>query len=474
MLVALVQAVLMALLVPPWMGEDEPWHFEYAAHIAAGERPVPSLVPATSLEPSALDRPVSHTMLRLRFPRAEAAAVAALEERLLDSMARHGFERKVDWAPDLRGTTSFDALQGAITAAQQPPLYFVLLGLWLAPVQALALEWQLAWARIPSALAYLLAVWTALRLGQVIARDRRVAVLAGLGCALWPMHARQAAIVNNDVLAKAFVCFALLLALNLARWRARSWPRVRFLIVLAVAPFAKGTAVSAFALAPLVATRGVEDRESRRRLALVVSLAGLVLAAGFGFALTDSPILPMGIGDLLRRLQIGWGVDRLGNLGRTIVGMFGWYHRPLPEWIYDLAAWIVAVAALGWVSTFLRASALSAVARFRSVLDPAAQSERLNAESALARPRAGTLLVLVCALITLQFALVALRGVTAGRYLFPAIAPMAVLIAIGWMGLTARRGRGALAACLVVALLLLNVAFIVLGLVGEEWLRRGA
>ncbi len=36
---ALLHAAAFLVLLPPWMGEDEPWQVEFASHVAAGHAP---------------------------------------------------------------------------------------------------------------------------------------------------------------------------------------------------------------------------------------------------------------------------------------------------------------------------------------------------------------------------------------------------------------------------------------------------
>jgi 4-amino-4-deoxy-L-arabinose transferase-like glycosyltransferase len=463
-MLAALQALCMALLVPPWMGEDEPWHLESALWVARGELPAAQLVPDGEIPHDRLHGPISHLMIWRRFPTADPAELAALQAALLESMADHRFDQRVDWAPDVRGTTSFDVLLAAMSAAQQPSLYALLLGTWLKPFQGLSLEGQLLAARFPSVLVYLLAVWTALRLGQRLGRGPHLALLAGLVCALWPMHARQAAVVNNDVLAKAVVCFALLLALELTRGSASPWRRLRFVAVLAAAPFAKSTAISALVLAPAVFIRSRRRARNAGREALI-ALAAVAAVAITGFVgLATSPSLPGGVRQFMERIARSTSPERLEQLGQTFVGMVGWNQRTLPQFTYQLAEVIGAVALLGLSWAALRAG--WRLVRRRTPLDAT--------PTPFDRTGAPLVILLSVSVAFVQIAMVTARGETAGRYLFPAIAPFAALVASGWLALAPARYRVHVTALLTALLLALNVSFVILGLVAEEWLRFAA
>ncbi len=459
---AAVHAVLMSLLVPPWMGEDEPWHLESALWVARGEVPRFTLAPTPTIPEEVLWGPVSPMMIWRRFADAPYERLAESQAEQVAALADSGFERRVDWAPDVRGTTSFDALNPAITAADEPSLYALVLGLWLKPFTGLSLEAQLTLARVPSVFAYLLAVWTALRLGQRLGRGSALPVLAGLIAALWPMHARQAAVVSNDVLAKVALSLALLAALALSRGRGGWLRRGGFLALLSALPFAKPTAISALTLAPVALLTGA--RRARHVGRLAAKLLAVVLALGTvaALALAKSPTLPKGLPQFIARAQQSLSEAGLTHLARTLVGYLGWEQRLLPAWCYTLGALFAAVAVAGLALIALRAVAARLQRGPRSTRAP------------FDRASGALVLALVLAVVLAQLALVALRGVTAGRYLSPATAPFAVLLAAGWLALVpARHARLAVGAC---ALLLgvLGIGFFVFGLLGAEWLRFAA
>ena len=39
LIAAVLHGLVYMLLLPPWMGEDEPWHVEYAHHLSTGHLP---------------------------------------------------------------------------------------------------------------------------------------------------------------------------------------------------------------------------------------------------------------------------------------------------------------------------------------------------------------------------------------------------------------------------------------------------
>ncbi len=465
-LAAVLHGALALLLVPPWMGEDEPWHLEAAWHVATGERPGPRMAWRESIHGDGL--PVSIHQVLARFPNLDGARAAALQGELLDSMAEEGFHRRVDWAPDTAGTLSFDVLRPGMSAAQQPPLHAWLLGKGLAPVADAGPREVLPWARLPAWFSYLVAVLVAVRLGQHLARDPRVAVGAGAVALLWPLHARQAAVVNNDVLAKLVVSLALLAALGAlgrgasSRVRSRAW--IGLGLCLLVAPLAKTTALSAWVLAPVVLLFAVAERarsagrsgwaSAASRLPAAAALV-LVLGAAFVWFLGDSPAIPGGWRQALARASAGLSAERWGELMRTSVGTLAWHSRELPR---AFAWWGAAIAA------FALAGALAAAARSRGSKGTMSRAQ-LSRRGALAA---------ALAIVTAQLLLVVLRGEAAGRYLLPAAPALCALVSAGLLAAVPERLRDRALGLLFAALLGLSAIYWWRGVLAEEWLRWGA
>ena len=146
-------------------------------------------------------------------------------------MRAHGWYRKVDWAgvDDQRG--NFDQVVLNSTATIYPPLYFLVAGHWMRLWGAQELEARLFVTRLLSWLLYLGTAWAALAFGRTLFDDERAALCVAALVAFLPMSARQAALVNNDVLAKFLSAVVLWLA---ARWLTRKGAAWELLVALVV------------------------------------------------------------------------------------------------------------------------------------------------------------------------------------------------------------------------------------------------
>ena len=64
------------VLLPPWMGEDEPWHLEYAHHVSTGNAPLGG--GPFWLKAQIRERPLAHLQTMRRFPGVAAEEVDAI------------------------------------------------------------------------------------------------------------------------------------------------------------------------------------------------------------------------------------------------------------------------------------------------------------------------------------------------------------------------------------------------------------
>jgi hypothetical protein len=433
MLAALLHGLAYLVLLPPWMGEDEPWHVEYAHHIASGHGAW------GGHEMQFGDRELmtlSQLQIRRKIGGLDGPEIQRTQAELLDSMREHNFWSRVDWASWPAGAEQLDQVVETHTAAHQPPLYYLLGGGLLRLLRVGDVESQMWVLRGLGLLAYLAVVAATYALAWRVCSDPWIAVACALFAAWWPMHARQAGIANNDVLVKVFTAWILLLSVDMARGgiTPRSLALALGLCVCALAT--KTTAAAA--LVPLgmaLSWRG--GRHTRalqpgRRALLIGSLLALA-AAGLAFwFLTDNPAIPRSLDNIHARLATATSPAFRAELMRTFLGTFNWYVRDLPAAVRSTASGLLLLAGLGSVLVFLRA------------------------REGIERRALFFCLVMVLA----QMALIGLRGVAAGRYLMPALPALSVLLVIGLLGPLPVRWRPRAVGLLVMALFLFDGIFL--------------
>jgi len=439
---AFLHGLAFVLLLPPWMGEDEPWHVEYAHHIADGHLPVDGQ--AMTLE--GLEE-VSHSQMQMRreLGGLETAELAATQHDILESMRANHFWARVDWASWGGGAETFDQVAPDLTAAHQPPLYYLLSGQVLRLLGSGDVEREMWIERGLSLLAYLAVVLAAYALASRVSDDPWIAITAAALVAWWPMHARQAAVANNDVLVKVFTAWALVMGAELAR-SGITTKRIAWIVVLCVAGFATKT-TAAGVVAPIglaLLWRGGQRAGTmgwKVRAGLILglaSLAGLTLVMWFN---SSNPAVPHSVANLKGRIQTALAPEFWSEFSRTTVGAFNWYSR-------DLASGVHVAVRFGLLLG-LAGAALALVVK-RSGIDRR--------------------VLFFCALAAItQIALVGLRGVAAGRYMMPMITAFGVLLAVGWMAVLPEGWRRRVGALLITALLIFDGIFITTGLIWNQY-----
>ncbi len=448
----LLHGLVYFFAVAPWMGEDEPWHFEYASHVADGHAPwgrgkVEFSNTVLQTGPDApyderWDHPSSQLQVRRRFASASDEAIAARQTQILESMERHGFYARVDWTGGVGGRADFDEVQPIFTATTQPPGYYLLLGGWLALWPGEGIDGQLRWARVLSLLLYVLTCWAGLEFARAAFSDRRLAFAAALFVAWLPMHARQAAIVNNDVLARTLSALVWLIC---ARRLAGRGGRREFALAVAltlVGWFVKTTTASNFLV--LFATLVLDSRRVRNvRGLLLFALGGTAALAGVVvfWHFQHSPVLPRNVDAFLLRVGRGLSANALRELATSWIGAFNWYSRPMSE---------AAYVAIGAPMLFALFGGLVALVRGAKGVERA------------------TLLLCVVGVLA-QLVLVVLRGVGHGRYLMPALLAVAALFAAGACALFGERHRSRALAVAAAALVLYDAWFLWAGLAPNEY-----
>jgi hypothetical protein len=274
-----------------------------------------------------------------------------------------------------------------------------------------------------------------------------IGLLAGAVVAFNPQFLFVSGSVNNDnllVLAATGAWWQTLAAIKRpAQWR--QWALVALWMAAAILAKTSGLVVGVIVLGTLVAC-AVQRRSFKLFMKGALAIA-LILVPLVSWWFIRNQIL---YGDVL-----GWGKYaevfaanlRYGALGmadfkeffstqfRSFWGVFGWMNLPAPTWWFRAAGALCLVAVLG-LGVFVGRGQYRRLPSFQ--------------KAALA--------ILACAVIVQEVYMVGViarcnQSCYQGRYLFPVIAPLALLLALGLVALMPRRWTGVLAAALSLALL---------------------
>lgn len=449
-----------ALITPVFQGPDEVDHFAYVQSLAERGQP-----PDTSASP------------RPRWSGSEALAINATK-MLTDHTAGDG---RVPWlsldqrrwqAARARAHPRADDGGGLETAATHGPLYYGALVPAYAAASASPFD-QLTLTRLASALIGALTALFTYLLGRELAPRRPwLAVLAALLVSFEPMYGFISGVVNNDVGVDAGAAAVELLLIRMVR-RGLTWPSGLLTgALLMLLPVIKGTGYSLFPVAALAAVAALWRHHRRADLPGWVALAFAAAGALFAWSrisasLHHSTFTTVGGGSPVRSsqalsnipgyLSYLWQVflPRLpfmaphfqGQAYPAFVifvergfGAFGWYDVLWAPWVYSviLAAMLItpllALAAARREWAWVRAHWIECAL---IVLMPVAVIAGFEAAfyDGIARPAIA------------EF----------GRYAFPAIGPLALLV-VGALHALGRRRVVAAGAALAVAMIVLSYA----------------
>jgi len=451
-LVALLHGLVFLVLLPQWMGEDEPWHFENVVQVSQGHGL------QSDFEYTAKDwlvAPDSHLQAMRRFRGSDLEGIKAQEDRILQSMARKGFWRRVDWAGRSTNVQSFDGIRRNFSAAHQPPLYY-----WVAAPLLLIFpdaepRFQLMLVRLLSLALFVGTILLTFAAAHRAFPEGPGAMLATLFLALWPMSARSAAVVSNDVLARFLVALLFFMAVYWLKagvakpteTKAASKASLLWipgmLLVCALALFTKTTAASTVAILGLAILLHPASRKHMRGTVLaLVALGGVVVAGAAAWLGAHNPGVTLSVQENLRRLQDGFSAAELAKLRDSFVGRFNWESRGLDP---DVAPY--------WGYVFLVLTGLSLLAFLRS-------------NAWLDR----RILILSWGALFTQLLLMAFRGVSKGRYLMPVGPALAIVLVAGLFVLIPKRMQRPFAMCAVFTLVAFDGLFVWHGLARESWL----
>jgi len=403
---SLIRGVLYSAITPPWQAPDEPDHFQYAAFLARYHR-LPT--------------------------RQDVAADEWPQTQVYASMQAFDF-----WA--LRAhTLPPPTLEEEYRAAVgHPPLFYLLGAFLLAPFTHCDLTTQLHVLRLGSVLLGTLSVLVAYLTAQALfPEDASWQLAVPAFVAFLPMHTFITSSVNNDSLAEllaSLVIYSLLMILK----GGVSWRRVAGVACLSLLGIlTKRTTTFTIPLAALTITPIYLRAKSRQRYVwfLIVTIIGLGLWAltfySPSFILHSLPcILHPPSSSIVLSFLLTFA---------SFWADFGWMNVPLD---------------LGWYAALAVFSLLALCGLGLLAIRVARGTETLESW----QRRALLMLLLAVVLIFAQtFGLIIIRGIhQQGRYLFPALIPLAVFFTSGLREWVPVRHRGFFPLALVLGLFVLD------------------
>lgn len=392
LLAYLALASLYAIRTPAWQAPDEPAHYNYIRQIA-GEGRLPVLEPGD------------------------------WQQTYQDELTARGFD---------------PALLGRLETVQyedhQPPLYYLL----QTPIYA-ATDGDLTALRLVSVAlgaGVVLAAWAVLR---ALFPERPALALTGAAfVAFLPQHLAVLASVSNDPLAELIVGLTLLVAMRYLRGQARGASPALLGGLVGLALLTKTTIYFLAGIAVLaVVLRGRRERWPWRTAArhLAAVLVPALILGGVWWARNVSVYGGTDFTGLARHDAVTVGQPRTaeyidtmygGSFGRYLEafvtttfrsfwGQFGWMALIMPRWAYAAFA-LFSLGVIAGAGLYIR---------------------RERWPAALSGPQRDGLALLgvTLALVAAAYVLYNVEFVQfQGRYLYPALIPLALLVAIGLAG----------------------------------------
>ncbi|MGH2537260.1 MAG: DUF2142 domain-containing protein [Candidatus Promineifilaceae bacterium] len=401
LVVYLLVAGLYALLTPPWQTPDEPAHYNYIRQLAEGEWPV--------IRPGDYDQ--------------------AYQQQVLDSEFDPRFS-----------VASFEYED------YQPPLYYLL----LTPLFRAA-GGDLTALRLGSVVLGAGVVVFAYAIGRRLFAGRPwPAAGAAAFVAFLPQHVAMLAAVNNDSLAELLIAAILFLLARLLTDPRPDRPPARLHLLLgALLGLGFLTKATVYPLAAVVALALYYLGRPRAQARAGLVVFGLAAALGAlwwlrNVAVYQAPDL-LGIGAhnavVTGQPRTAEWLARLGPAGylaafgrttfQSFWGQFGWMGVPMPAWVY---------AALLLFSVLTLAGLALRIGRPRTYRRPEldANPGRLPGRPALIIVLLATFLLSLLLYLGYNLTFVQHQG----RYLFPALIPVALAVAAGWDRLLAPLALG--------------------------------
>ncbi len=373
-----------ALEVPPWNAPDEPSHYNYVRHIATtGQLP--------ELKSGDWNAELLERLKSAKFPRGES----------VDSIAYE---------------------------SHQPPAFYLLAAPIYGATSRLSLEERVSSLRILSvALSGVTVVLAFLVVRAIFPQELPLQLAVAGFVAFLPMRSAIAGSINNDALAEMVATALLLLMVTILRTGLRKGKAILLGVLLGVAMLTKMTLYGylplALGVALLFPHQGKGSGGRWRLLGVTVAVA--LLIGGWWFVRNGLLYGPTDIFGLQRHGQVVVGQPRLEALDRAALtyfgstlfqsfwGQFGWMGILMEERYYFALYLISGLAAFGLVLFLARA---------------------VLGKSPLTPHQKGSLVLMGLALVVvlIQMALYNLTFVQAqGRYLYPALLPIALFFVLG-------------------------------------------
>jgi 4-amino-4-deoxy-L-arabinose transferase-like glycosyltransferase len=300
---------------------------------------------------------------------------------------------------------------------------------------------------------------------RVFPRQPLIGLLAGAIAALNPQFLFISGAINNDNLLAFAVTGAIWQTLR-AMERAEAWRQWLYLgLWLTVGMLAKTSAVVMVGVASVVAVLSAVGRRDLRMMSRNLAVMGAVVALGSGWWFLRNLQL---YGDLLgwsafvevygatlrqTPLQVQGLPEFFDVQFRSFWGVFGWMTVRAPAWYYTAIKGLLLLAVVGWVVFVGKGGVRELAVRQRRAL------------LLLAGVVVGQELFVLASITRFD------ASMYQGRYLFPAIAPLAVLLATGvWallQGLPAKGQRGAVLG--LAAFLLAAAVYMVPGVISPAY-----
>ncbi|MHB1162863.1 MAG: DUF2142 domain-containing protein [Chloroflexota bacterium] len=374
-----------ALGVPPWNNPDEPAHYNYVRHVATtGELP--------ELKPGDWDAGLLERLKSSKFPRSES----------VDSIAYE---------------------------SHQPPAYYLVASPVYSAAARLPLVERVPALRLLSVLLSGITVVLAFLAVRAIFPEETALQLAVAGLiAFLPMRSSVAGSISNDALAEMVATLLLLLMVHVLRTGFRRRQALLLGALLGVALLTKMTVYGyvplALAVGLLAPRQGKNGGSSRWRL-LGLTLLVALLVGGWWFVRNGMLYGPTDLFGLQRHDQVVVGQPRFEQLNletldyfattlfRSFWGQFGWMGILIDQWLYTALKLVSAAAAFGLL-LFLA----------RVVLGKSPLSSHQRDSLAV--------MGLALAVVAAQVVLYNLSFIQAqGRYLYPALLPIALFFVLG-------------------------------------------
>ncbi len=419
-ILSLAHQLLYLYLVPPWQGPDEPRHMEYILLMAEGAEP-------------------------------GTPAAAAIQARIISSMEEHRFWQYGyfinPYDPENPPRTLDDIWPGFAHETHQPPLYYWLVGRLVRWSGLGNIAAQLRLVRWLSALlgaGIVVAAWLAGR--TLIPNQPGFAAGTALFIAGLPMFAFIHAAANNDNLAAFFSAGVFLFGAGALRERL-TWGRVLGMLVCALlALLTKRTGFIAPAAFALISLGSLWPERAGRRLTAwaLGTLTGVLLAAGAAL------LWPAG----RELLAAGWRFFHLpqdmvelltsGRYGEALLRTpYLYYSRLIFESFWARFGWLNVRLAEGWYFVLLAVCGAAGAGLLKGL-------HHQPPEGYLRRALIVYLLIAVAAFLLIMAKEVLYLSyrfgvVPQGRYLFPAVIPLATLFVWGlreWVPAAWRRTAG--------------------------------